>query len=206
MPKETANHKFKKPLYSDNADIAVINENFDAVDELLTPSVYASTAPDSSAVKGKLSAVLGWLANRIKSITGQNSWQSNPPVTLADCANHIQSGTHQNASVNANGFMSYSDKQKLDNATADYTQSRLMMRDANGRAKVKNPSGDYDIANKGYVDSNFVRKNSDTTMTAKLTAYSNTAYTTKQVRNIVLWTSGSTPPATSYGDIVIKVF
>ncbi len=67
MPKETTNHKLKKPLYSDNADIAVINENFDAIDELLTPSVYAQTAPDSSASKGKLSAVLGWLANRIKS-------------------------------------------------------------------------------------------------------------------------------------------
>ena len=186
MPKETTNHKLKKPLYSDNADIAVINENFDTVDELLTPSVYASTAPDSSA--------------------GQNSWQSNPPVTLAECANHIQSGTHQNASVNANGFMSYSDKQKLNNATSEYTSSRLMMRDSNGRAKVKNPSTDYEIANKKYVDTNFVKKNSDTAMSAKLTAQSNTAYTTKQVRNIVLWTSGSTPPSTSYGDIVIKTF
>ena len=206
MPKETTNHKLKKPLYSDNADIAVINENFDAIDELLTPSVYAATAPDSSAVKGKLSAVLGWLANRIKAITGQNSWQANPSVTLAECANHIQSGTHQNASVNANGFMSYSDKQKLDNSTAEYTANRLMMRDSNGRAKVKNPSTDYEIANKKYVDTNFVKKNSDTAMSAKLTAQSNTAYTTKQVRNIVLWTSGSTPPSTSYGDIVIKTF
>jgi len=43
-------------------------------------------------------------------------------------------------------------------------------------------------------------------MSATLTAYSNTAYTTKQVRNIVLWTSGDTPPTTSYGDIVIKIF
>ena len=111
-----------------------------------------------------------------------------------------------NASVNANGFMSYSDKQKLDNATSEYTSSRLMMRDSNGRAKVQTPSGSYDIANKTYVDTNFVKKNSDTTMSAKLTAQSNTAYTTKQVRNIVLWTSGSTPPSTSYGDIVIKTF
>ena len=206
MPKETTNHKLKKPLYSDNADIAVINENFDAIDELLTPSVYAQTAPDSSASKGKLSAVLGWLANRIKAITGQNSWQANPPVTLADCSKHILGGTHQNASVNANGFMSYSDKQKLDNATSEYTSSRLMMRDSNGRAKVKNPSTDYEIANKNYVDTNFVKKNSDTAMSAKLTAQSNTAYTTKQVRNILLWTSGSTPPSTSYGDIVIKTF
>lgn len=206
MPKETTNHKLKKPLYSDNADIAVINENFDTIDELLTPSVYAQTAPDSSAAKGKLSAVLGWLANRIKAITGQNSWQATPPVTLADCSNHISNGTHQNASVNANGFMSYSDKQKLDNSTAEYTANRLMMRDSNGRAKVQTPSRSYDIANKTYVDTNFVKKNSDTTMSAKLTAQSNTAYTTKQVRNIVLWTSGSTPPSTSYGDIVIKTF
>ena len=206
MPKETTNHKLKKPLYSDNADIAVINENFDAIDELLTPSVYAQTAPDSSASKGKLSVVLGWLANRIKAITGQNSWQANPPVTLAECSNHISSGTHRNATINSNGFMSYTDKQKLDNATSEYTSSRLMMRDSNGRAKVKNPSTDYEIANKNYVDTNFVKKNSDTTMSAKLTAQSNTAYTTKQVRNIVLWTSGSTPPSTSYGDIVIKTF
>ena len=206
MPKETTNHKLKKPLYSDNADIAVINENFDTIDELLTPSVYAQTAPDSAAVKGKLSAVLGWLANRIKAITGQNSWQASPPVSLTECSNHISNGTHQNASVNANGFMSYSDKQKLDNATSEYTSSRLMMRDSNGRAKVQTPSGSYDIANKTYVDTNFVKKNFDTAMSAKLTAQSNTAYTTKQVRNIVLWTSGSTPPSTSYGDIVIKTF
>ena len=206
MPKETTNHKLKKPLYSDNADIAVINENFDAIDELLTPSVYAQTAPESSASKGKLSVVLGWLANRIKAITGQNSWQANPPVTLAECSNHIASGTHRNATINSNGFMSYTDKQKLDNATSEYTSNRLMMRDSNGRAKVQNPSSDYDIANKLYVDTNFVKKNSDTTMSAKLTAQSNTAYTTKQVRNIVLWTSGSTPPSTSYGDIVIKTF
>lgn len=206
MPKETTNHKLKKPLYSDNADIAVINENFDAIDELLTPSVYAQTVPDSSASKGKLSAVLGWLANRIKAITGQNSWQANPPVTLTECSNHIASGTHRNATINSNGFMSYTDKQKIDNATSEYTSSRLMMRDLSGRAKVQNPSSDYDIANKLYVDTNFVKKNSDTTMSAKLTAQSNTAYTTKQVRNIVLWTSGSTPPSTSYGDIVIKTF
>lgn len=206
MPKKTANHKLKKPLYSDNADIAVINENFDAIDELLTPSVYAQTAPDSSASKGKLSIVLGWLANRIKAITGQNSWQANPPVTLAECSNHISSGTHRNATINSNGFMSYTDKQKLDNATSEYASSRLMMRDSSGRAKVQSPSGSYDIANKTYVDTNFVKKSSDTTMSAKLTAQSNTAYTTKQVRNIVLWTSGSTPPSTSYGDVVIKTF
>ena len=29
MPKETTNYSFKKPLYTENADIAVINENLD---------------------------------------------------------------------------------------------------------------------------------------------------------------------------------
>lgn len=205
MPKETTNYALKKPLYTENADIAVINESLDEIDALLTPTVSAVTAPGSLS-RGKLSAVLGWLANRIKAITGQSSWQSSPSVTLEDCSNHIANGMHKNATSSSNGFMSYSDKQKLDNATNDYVASRLMLRDSSGRARVQSPLSSYDIANKTYVDSNFVKKNADTTMTARLTAQSNTAYTTKQVRNIVLWTSGTTPPTTSYGDIVIKTF
>jgi len=80
------------------------------------------------------------------------------------------------------------------------------MRDSNGRAKIKSPASADDIVNKEYVDDNFVKKNASTTMSATLTAYSNTAYTTKQVRNIVFWTSGSTPPATNNGDVIIKTF
>ncbi|MBQ7960167.1 MAG: hypothetical protein IJ285_03015 [Clostridia bacterium] len=205
MPKETTNYLLKKPLYSDNADIAVLNENFDEIDGALTPSILATDAPGNSS-QGKLKTVLGWIANRIKAITGQSAWQSDPSVNLEDCADHINNGTHANATTSANGFMSYTDKAKLNNATSSYTASTLMMRDSSGRARVQNPSNSYDIANKTYVDSNFVRKNAATTMTAQLTAYSNTSYTTKQVRNIVLWTSGDTPPATSYGDIVIKTF
>lgn len=205
MPKETTNYLFKKPLYSDNADIAVLNENFDEIDGALTPSILATDAPGSLS-QGKLQTVLGWIANRIKAITGQSSWQADPSVNLEDCAAHINNGTHANATATANGFMSSADKTKMNNATSAYTASTLMMRDSSGRARVQNPSNSYDIANKTYVDSNFVRKNAATTMTAQLTAYSNTSYTTKQVRNIVLWTSGDTPPATSYGDIVIKTF
>ena len=102
--------------------------------------------------------------------------------------------------------MSAADKAKLDGATNLATASKLMIRDANGRAKVANPSDTYDIANKSYVDTNFVKKNADTTMSAKLAAYSNTDYTTRQVRNIVFWTSGSNPPSTSNGDVLIKTF
>ena len=205
MPKETTNYLLKKPLYSDTADIAILNENFDEIDGALTPSVSASESPGNST-KGKLQTVIGWIANRIKAITGLSSWQSDPSVNLEQCAEHINNGSHANATASSNGFMSSTDKSKMDNATSSYTASTLMMRDSSGRARVQNPSNSYDIANKTYVDTNFVRKNAATTMTALLTAYSNTSYTTKQVRNIVLWTSGDTPPATSYGDIVIKTF
>ena len=205
MPKETTNYSLKKPLYSDNADIAVLNENFDEIDGALTPSISATEAPGSST-KGKLQTVIGWLANRIKAITGLSSWQSNPSVNLEQCAAHINNGSHANATTTANGFMSSTDKAKLNNATNSYTSSTIMMRDSSGRSRVQSPSNDYDIANKTYVDTNFVRKNAATTMTAQLTAYSNTSYSTKQGRNIVLWTSGDTPPSTSYGDIVIKTF
>lgn len=206
MPKATTNYGLKKPLYSENADIAVINEGLDKLDAALTPAVSSAASPSASSTKGKLETVLGWLANRIKAITGKASWQAAPAVTLEDCSSHIQNGTHRDATISLSGFMSAADKTKLNNATSSYTASRLMMRDSYGRAQVQSPSASYDIANKTYVDSNFAKKNAATTMTAQLTAYSNTAYTTKQVRNIVFWTSGTTPPATSYGDIVIKTF
>jgi len=205
VPKTTTNYAFKKPLYSENADVSVLNENMDVLDDILTPTVSANTPPPAVS-KGKVSDILGWIANRIKAITGQSTWYANPSVTLEDCKNHIQNGTHPTATVASSGFMSASDKQKLDYATNEYTASRLMIRDSNGRAKVQTPSDSYDIANKSYVDSNFVPKNTASTLNAALTAYSNTSYTTKQVRNIVIWTSGETPPSTSNGDIVIKVF
>lgn len=70
MPNLTPNYNLKKPLGTEFALISVLNENFDAIDEALTPSVDNTTAPTSEANKGKLSGILGWIANRIKSITG----------------------------------------------------------------------------------------------------------------------------------------
>lgn len=205
MPKETTNYGLKKPLYSDNADIAILNENFDQIDQAMTPSISAVDEPTSEG-KGKLQIVLGWLANRLKAITGLPSWQSSPSVTLEDCAQHMQAGKHSAATKTSDGFMSQADKTKLDNASNLANSNTLIMRDSNGRAKIKSPASADDIVNKEYVDDNFVKKNASTTMSATLTAYSNTAYTTKQVRNIVFWTSGSTPPATNNGDVIIKTF
>jgi len=204
MPKETTNYSFKKPLYTENADIAVINENLDEIDKILAPDITETNEPGEET-KGRLAIVLGWIANRIKAITGKTRWQDTPSVTLEDCSEHINNGSHANATATASGFMSAADKAKLDNATNLNTASTLMMRDSTGRARVELPLSSNDIANKNYVDSHFVRRDASTTMAAMLTAQSNTAYTTKQVRNIVLWINGDTPPATSYGDIVIKL-
>lgn len=205
MPKTTTNYGFKKPLYTENADIIVINNNFEAIDVILTPNVDAINAPGGNS-GGKLATVLGWLANRIKAITGLSSWQSNPSVTLEDCAYHISYGAHANATRLSNGFMSNIDKMYLEDATSEKTASTLVKRDVNGRFKVESPSESEDAVNKDYVDTNCVRKNVNSQMSAILTAQSNTAFTSRQVRNIIFWTSGATPPSNAYGDIVIKTF
>lgn len=206
MPKLTENYKLKKPLGTEPAMISVLNENFDAIDEALTPSVDDITEPNTDTQKAKLSGVLGWIANRIKAITGKSKWYEAPSINLETVAKHIGSGTHPNATASSAGFMPADDKSKLDGATANNTANTLMFRDQNGRAKVSNPSASLDAANKDYVDTNCVRKNFTATMGAILTAQSNTSYATKQVRNIVFWTSGDIPPSTANGDIVIKTF
>ncbi|UGL61908.1 minor tail protein [Arthrobacter phage EastWest] len=54
--------------------------------------------------------------------------------------------------VAANGAMLAADKLKLDNAVAAATASRLVIRDAAGRAQFADPSLAADAATKGYVD------------------------------------------------------
>ena len=206
MPKLTENYNLKKPLGTETAMISVLNENFDAIDEALTPTVDDAAAPTADLQNGKLSRVLGWIANRIKAITGKSKWYEAPSINLETVAQHIGNGTHPIATQTSAGFMSADDKKKLDKANSNGNINTLILRDANGRAKVATPSASDDIANKNYVDTLCVRTEYDTTMKAKLTAQSNTSYETKQVRNIAFWTSGDVPPTTANGDIIIKTF
>ena len=69
-------------------------------------------------------------------------------------ANHIGAGgsAHASATTSVAGFMSASDKAKLDAATSSKTASTLAMRDSSGRLRVDTPSHNDDVANKGYVD------------------------------------------------------
>ena len=62
------------------------------------------------------------------------------------------SHTHAIATFSSDGFMSSSDKFKLDDASSTVVNGALISRDASGRAQVSDPSAAQDIATKNYVD------------------------------------------------------
>lgn len=64
-------------------------------------------------------------------------------------ARYASKATATNA---ADGLMPKADKSKLDGATSAATASRVVIRDAAGRAKFASPSAADDAANKTYVD------------------------------------------------------
>ena len=57
------------------------------------------------------------------------------------------------ATTSAHGVMSLQDKTKLDDATADATASKLVIRDGSGNFKAATPTDPAHVATKGYVDS-----------------------------------------------------
>lgn len=78
-----------------------------------------------------------------------------------------------------------------------YTESEINTK-LNGKSNTNhNHSGVYEPAN-----GNIVKKNINTTLAARFTAQSNTAYTTKQIRNVTLSTAD--PSGGSNGDVWIK--
>ncbi|MEF3302386.1 hypothetical protein [Paenibacillus sp. GYB003] len=75
-----------------------------------------------------LTALMGWLANMIKSITGESSWRTVPGTTVKAI------------------------KSTLDAATSAPTPSTIAQRDSNGRIKAGAPSASDDVARKAEVD------------------------------------------------------
>lgn len=92
---------------------------------------------DSSQVAtsnvGTLRQLLDWFANRLKAISGTTNWYDAPPTTLTAAKNH-------------------EDATAVHSATSAATPSRLVTRDANGRAQVASPAAAADIARKDNVD------------------------------------------------------
>ena len=156
MATKTTNYDLIKPAGTDTADITDINDNMNALDEILKPTISDATAPPTTATSGLLATVLGWIANRIKAITGKSSWKTAPAVTLEDCNNHIGKGGEAHPIVNAQnnaGFISWPDYLLLKYATSEPAVGYIMRRDTQGRCKINTPITNNDIANKAYVDS-----------------------------------------------------
>ena len=112
-------------------DFNRIEGNINAIE---TGSRIIDPAQSPSSNSGSLRQWLDWFPNMIKKITGKTNWYDTPDTTLAAAKAHFDATTVHGA-TNA--------------ATAD----RIILRDANGRAKVAAPSAADDISTKGYVDS-----------------------------------------------------
>lgn len=91
---------------------------------------------------------------------GGGTWDSitGKPSTFPPSAHD-----HNNATQSAPGFMSPTDKGKLDGATASPSANSLMYRDAWGRAQISDPVGGDDVANKRAVDAGVAKLTGSTT-------------------------------------------
>ena len=154
MSTNTTNYNLKKETEDEFYSIDTANENLDKIDAALTPTADPAQVPTGSA--GKLSQWVSWITNRIKAITGGTNWYDSPATTL-QAAN-----THHNAAAPHSGHETPAGAQsKVDthanlatahNATSAATANRIIIRDANGRAKVAAPAASDDIARKDTVD------------------------------------------------------
>lgn len=127
MPELTPRIGLLRPLGTDNVTRAAYAENLDIIDAAVVrpqdvPAAEVTVDPASAPTgnAGTVGQLLGWLANRLKAITGAANWWSTPATTLAATAQHIGAGgtAHATATTSAAGFMSAADKAKIDGAMA----------------------------------------------------------------------------------------
>jgi len=126
---------------------------------------------------GGLRALLGWLANRIRAATGATNWWDAPATTLAAAHSHhgrldnphavtaAQAGaeTPAGAQTRVDAHAAVTDAHA---ATAAPTASRIVLRDADGRAQVAVPSAAADIARLDTVTAHTTRTDNPHVVTA----------------------------------------
>ena len=88
-----------------------------------------------------------------KMITGVTSAGSQSNALTINESNGAITITPNLATSASAGLLSASDFSKLADATSEQTANKLVLRDANGQAKVTTPTEYLHIATKGYVDS-----------------------------------------------------
>lgn len=127
MPELTPRIGLKRPVGTDNVTRAAYAENLDIIDAAVVrpqdvPAAEVTVDPASAPTgnAGTVGQLLGWLANRIKAITGAANWWSTPPTTLAAAKQHMGAGggAHAEATPEAAGFISAADKALLDQMAA----------------------------------------------------------------------------------------
>ena len=107
-----------------------IGTNLNAIE---TGSRTLDQALASPANTGTLRQILSWFAGRIRAITGTTNWWEAPDTTLAAAKSHIDATTAHSAVSAA-------------------TASRIVVRDAAGRAAFVDGSAAGDAATKGQLD------------------------------------------------------
>lgn len=127
----------------------VLNGRFQALSadpssNLFEGWIYYNTTTDTLRIYAN-----GQWRTLLNSVTAGGS--SSVAITIGE-SNGAVTITPNLATTSADGVMSSSDKTKLDNATAEATASRLVIRDANGQAKFGTPTDADHAATKGYVD------------------------------------------------------
>jgi len=128
MPEMTQHNGLKKPLASESADISVINDNMDMIDSALGDLSSVPTAAKDAA------GAITELHEAVQEIDVDIPDGSITPTKLSfDPATQTELDAHINA-TNVHG------------ATNAPAASRLIIRDANGRAKVAAPAASDDIA------------------------------------------------------------
>ena len=111
---KTSYHALNQWGAADKPKRADFNNDNLILDAALSPTMNQGTAPTSATQRGTVAAVVGWLANRIRAITGKTNWHENPAVTLEQCSTHINDTVHTPATASKAGSMSAADKGKLD--------------------------------------------------------------------------------------------
>ncbi|QDK01905.1 hypothetical protein SEA_VIBAKI_24 [Arthrobacter phage Vibaki] len=166
----TTGHATTK-AYVDGAITTVGNAAADYADGAITaaPAATSTTAGKMSAAdKVKLDAASAAATpNTIMMTDAAGRYKAAAPSASTDVANKAYVDTAETeanayadaavsaapaATTTAAGKMSAADKTKLDNAVSAATASRLVIRDASGRAQFATPSAAADAATKSYVD------------------------------------------------------
>lgn len=159
----TAPTGWKTPKTSYTADDVLTPEQFERIEgnayatELGARTIDPTQAP--TGVVGTLRQLLDWFANRIKAILGTTNWHDAPPTTLTAAKSHIDAAAPHSGHETPTGAQAkvntHAAGTSVHGATSAATANRIMMRDANGRAKVAAPAVADDIARKDTVDAKF---------------------------------------------------